>query len=108
MKESTYHEFTELPAWTQAIWSDSTVVNQDDPYKWGGTNPPPAIGARVHVYMNGIGPGTVTSYFAEHGWLGVLVRPHKAPKWYVKQNGRYKPGHVFGPELEPRTVKQEA
>ena len=107
MSEPNYHEFDELPVWTQAVWTDGKVVNEADPYKWGGRNPPPKIGAKVHVYMNSIGAGKVVGYFAEYGWLGVLVRPAKAPAWYVKQNGRYTPGHVFGPELEPR-IKMES
>lgn len=51
--------------------------------------------------MNGIGAGVVVRYFVEHGYLGVLVRPKKAPAWYVKQNGRYALCHVFGTEMTP-------
>lgn len=95
-----------LPAWTQLQWSGDQIVNRSDPYKWGGKQPPPAIGANVIVGVNSIGPGEVLGYFEEGGFLGVLVRPDHPPEWYVKQNGgdpigpNVHPCHVFGPELK--------
>lgn len=66
---------------------------------WSGEGDPPAIGATVDVKFNGLGKGRVTSYFVEHGYLGVRVAFDSPPDWYVKQNGRHYAGHVFGLEL---------
>jgi len=96
-----YREFEELPAnWAKPIWKGGKVVNEAEPYKWSGDGDPPKIGAKVNVSVNGIGEGKVTSYFVEYGWLGVMVRPKKAPDWYIKQNGRYALAHIFGNELK--------
>jgi len=89
-----------LPEWQQLIWSGDQIVNRDDPMKWGGKQPPPAIGADVIVGVNQIGPGKVLAYFEECGFLGVIVQPSNPPEWYRKQNGADKPCHVFGPELK--------
>ncbi|QKG59170.1 hypothetical protein GKZ68_20410 (plasmid) [Hymenobacter sp. BRD128] len=53
---------------------------------WSGTQPIPAIGARVHAYMNGFGVGTVRHYFHAGGFLGVIVAVDELPEWFVKQN----------------------
>ena len=119
-QEANYHEFGELPDWTQAQWGEKSKVNSDrkllnpfDPYKWSGDAPPPAIGAKVKVYMNDFGNGTVMGYFAEYGWLGVLVKISKPPKWWVKQtkNRGEDPkatlGHFFGIDLQPRKAAAE-
>ena len=111
-KQANYREFTELPAWTRAQWGkpnpvngDRKVLNDGDPFKWSGsTVEPPAIGARVKCYMNGLGWGTVTSYFVEHGWFGLLVKFDAPPKWYTDQNKGNPPGHIFGVDLEPRKI----
>jgi hypothetical protein len=77
-----------------ALRADPTVI------KWSGdTMAIPAIGAEVHVRINSIGRAIVIDYFAEHGWFGLLVRPLHPPAWFVKQNGREAPAHVFGNEL---------
>jgi hypothetical protein len=103
--EKNYHEFTELPAWTQAQWSDDKthLINTTDPYKWSGDNPPPAIGENLKFYVNGIGRGTVLRYFAEYGWLGMIVQLDSPPDWYRKQHGD-KPAHCFGIDTKPRKV----
>ena len=92
VRKPNYHEFLDLSAgWQQAQWGerpvngDRQLLNEPDPYKWSGENPPPAIGAKVKVYMNGFGNGTVVGYFAEYGWLGVLVKIAKPPAWWVRQ-----------------------
>jgi len=66
---------------------------------WSGDGDPPAIGAEVDVGFNALGKGRVTSYFIEHGYLGVRVAFDAPPDWYVKQNGREHHGHIFGAEL---------
>jgi hypothetical protein len=99
-----YAEHDTLPAWTQAVWEGDTVVNANDPCKWSGKNPPPAIGERIKVSMNRLGWGRVAKYFVEHGWLGVLVKFEDPPKWYVTQNkergGRDALGHIYGMEID--------
>jgi len=106
--EADYHEFTTLPQWTRAVYTDDGVrrhlENDADPYKWSGEGEPPAIGATVNITINNIGPGTVISYFAEQGWLGCIVAPHNPPKWYIKQNGPNTAGHVFGAEIKNVTA----
>lgn len=100
--KANYQEFTTLPAWTRAVWKDGKVVNATDPFKWSGSGDPPAIGATVKIYMNKLGTGTVTGYFVEYGWFGVLVALDEPPDWWVKQNGATKKAHLFGLDLEPR------
>ncbi len=76
-----------LPPWTPIVWSDDRqIMNRDDPFKWGGKSPPPAIGDKVTIAVNGIGPGVVLSYFVQEGFLGVYARPEKPPEWYIKQS----------------------
>lgn len=118
-REANYHEMTELPAWTRAVWDgpgdDRKLVNEADDYKWSGDNPPPPIGAKIpKIYMNNLGSGKVVGYFCEYGWLGVLVTLDKPPKWWVdnmKDRGLPKtaPAHLFGIDLEPRkkTTKEK-
>lgn len=101
-KPAKYHEFTELPAWTRPVWKGDGVANDADPYKWSGTkNDPPAIGAKVTTY-NGYGTGTVLTYFAEYGWLGVKLALDNPPAWYVRQNNGNPAAHFFGIDLEKR------
>lgn len=105
MSEANYRKFKVLPSFTRAVWSDGKLANESDPMKWSGKNEPPAIGAKVKAFVNGLGTGTVLSYFVEYEWLGVLVQLDAPPEWYIKQNGANKPGHLFGIDLEPRNVK---
>lgn len=62
---------------------------------------PPVIGSRVHVAINGMGTGTVESYFVEHNWLGVCVKLDSIPEWKRNQQDkdRAQVALVFGPEL---------
>jgi hypothetical protein len=99
-----YHEMATIPeAWTPAHWDGEgesrRVVNDLDPYKWSGSGAPPPVGATVTCTINRFGRGTVTGYFAEHGWLGVLVTLAKPPAWWRKQNPGRKTVHLFGIEL---------
>lgn len=90
-----------LPAWQYIVWLDGMIV-PDDPVKarWGGDIPPPQIGERVRISINGIGPGRVLEYFEQEGYLGVTVQPDNAPAWYLKQNGGNVPCNVFGTEIK--------
>ena len=47
--------------------------------QWSGSGEVPAIGARVHIYLNGIGPAEVRAYFHADGYLGVLCQPDTMP-----------------------------
>jgi len=108
-KSANYSEFNTLPVdWTRAVWNGEgagrKLANDAHPFKWSGENDPPAIGAKVTIYMNKFGTGTVTGYFVEYGWLGVLVKLDSPPKWYFEQNDGKIPlvAHFFGIDLEPR------
>lgn len=69
--------------------------------QWSGKGEVPAIGARVHIYMNSIGPAEVKAYFHGEGWLGVLCQPDTMPQHL--QGSGVTQGHFFGRELEPFT-----
>jgi hypothetical protein len=63
----------------------------------------PAIGDVVRITFNGLGTGTVVSYFVEHQYAGVCVRLDNDPAWHVKQcRGSRWAGCalVFGAEIE--------
>jgi hypothetical protein len=96
-----YEKHDALPAYEPAQWNGDTLLNRDAPVKWGGKDAPPAVGSKIKVTMNNLGPATVKGYFVEEGWLGLLVDFHAPPEWWVKQNGYSKPlGHIFGPEFK--------
>lgn len=72
---------------------------------WSGASAPPALGDRVRVAINRMGYGTVTGYFEEEGFLGLMVRLDALPAYLVRQrrmDGKAPsdPVHVFGAELE--------
>jgi hypothetical protein len=109
LRKANYSEFTTLPTWTRPVWKkvedgDNELLNDADPFKWSGDKDPPAIGAKVHIYMNKLGKGTVVGYFVEYGWLGVLVKLSKPPVWWKKQNPDNPNAHLFGLDLEPRNL----
>ncbi len=70
---------------------------------WTGTGEPPSYGDRVDVRVNGIGPGRVTGYAVQEGYLGVMVLADEAtrPAWHKKQNPRNEAFLSFGAELQP-------
>ncbi len=69
---------------------------------WSGSGDLPAIGARVHIYLNGFGPAEVKACFHADGYLGVLCAPDEMPAWYQRQSPGVTLGHFFNRELEPR------
>jgi hypothetical protein len=90
--------FTAAPV---ADWqSVTTLAELPAALHWNGTQPIPAIGARVHAYLNGFGAGEVRAYFHAGGWLGVVVAADVLPEWFAKQNPGITEGHFFGHELE--------
>jgi hypothetical protein len=113
MPENCYYDLTTIPLPVVPPTYDTS----DGPRKghitniqigthvlWSGKNPaPPPIGTPVEINFNGLGTGTVDSYFIEHGFLGVKVRLDNPPAWHVKQN-KNRTAHqgcalVFGIEL---------
>ena len=92
-----------LPKWQYGHGGEPPLnlpVKNGDTVTWSATSDPPAIGAKVEVSVNDIGPATVLGYFVEYGWLGVCVEPSDPPEWYVKQNGRHAVCGVMGAELK--------
>jgi len=68
--------------------------------KWSGKRDVPAMGSEVLVIMNSLGPATVLKHQVVKGWLGLIVRFHQPPEWYLRQNrGVSRPGLVFGAEI---------
>ncbi|TDN39879.1 hypothetical protein E4631_23455 [Hymenobacter sp. UV11] len=73
---------------------------------WSGKGEVPAIGARVHIYMNSYGPAEVKAYFHADGYLGVICQPDQMPARFVGHGVTQ--GHFFGVELEPRKVEPQS
>lgn len=99
---TTYYDRIELAN----VILTATLQPEDAPprgVKWSGAGAVPAIGARVNVKINGMGPGTVIGYFVEpepdNGWLGVKVTLDKRPDWHVRQNPDRPFTLVFGAEI---------
>lgn len=69
--------------------------------KWSGEGAVPAIGSRVEITMNDLGPAEVKAYFHSDGYLGVICAPDQLPAWYQKQSPGVTLGHFFGRELKP-------
>lgn len=93
------YDLARLPEWQPN--RDGPAMPGELP-RWSGHGPmavPPAIGTRVHVRINDFGPGEVLSYFTEHGFLGVKVRPDVRPAWHRKQT-THNYCLVYGIELE--------
>jgi len=69
-------------------------------HKWSGKLSIPAIGDKVRITFNGLGTGSVKSYFHEAGFLGIAVLLDEQPDWHEKQCGVNHPALVFGAEVE--------
>jgi len=69
---------------------------------WTGKGEPPALGARVTIGINQLGPGTVTGYAVDGGYLGVMVLVDEStrPAWHKRQVPENKAALVFGAELK--------
>ena len=74
---------------------------------WMAKKQIPLIGSEVNVKINGIGISVVKKYFVEHGFIGLVVKPHNPPSWYIKQNGADAICHVFPAECEEFEVRHE-
>lgn len=75
---------------------------------WSGKGEVPAIGARVQIYLNNIGPATVMAYFHYDGYLGVLVAPDTMPAHLQNQQPAITLCHAYGIDLEPRPPRPSA
>jgi hypothetical protein len=101
---SDYKQYSEVPAYEQAIWKDKMVANaRDGVLIWGGKNGvlPPPVGEKINVDMNRLGNAVVVGYFSQHGFLGLRTKLDNPPDWYLKQNGGNVIGHIYGPEFKP-------
>lgn len=87
----------QLPVWRQAQPKEAP----HDQALWTGTMPPPAIGSRINIKLNNVGPATVTGYVVSDGYLGVMARADEEtrPKWHKDHNPDNKPGMAFGCEI---------
>jgi hypothetical protein len=80
-----------IPDYIVAQWDDKNPPPEDK-VKWAKETPPPPIGTKIMVTMNKLGRATVTGYFVEHNWLGILCKLHNPPDWHKKQNPD--PNHI--------------
>ncbi|PZR93537.1 MAG: hypothetical protein DI537_10500 [Stutzerimonas stutzeri] len=94
-----YAEFETVPDHEEAVFDGKDFTNAPGVLKWSNSAPPPAIGDEVVVTINNCGPATVTGYFTQGGFLGLLVELHNPPEWHVKQNKGSRRGHIFGAEF---------
>lgn len=107
MVDNSIIAYQELPNYVQAIFKGDKLENGDSLLpKWSGVNPPPQVGECVTVAINAIGPAKVEGYFAESGWLGLLVKPLDPPEWFVGQNGYNASARVFGAEIAPQAIPE--
>jgi hypothetical protein len=94
-----------MPEWVQMpeAKGEEDQAPKSGPVWWSGKLPPPELGSRVTIRMNGFGPGTVVAFFVEYGYLGIEVKVDTRPDWHIKQNkGRPESEcnpMVFGSEL---------
>jgi hypothetical protein len=94
----TYAQFKTVPDYTQATWENGKVVSGVGPM-WSGKKEPPKIGETIRIRFNQLGTATVTGYFIENEWLGVLCTLHHPPAWHEKQNKGDRIAHIFGAEI---------
>ena len=80
--EYTFDGRTEtLPAYRDANGSTLIWATRDG-------MPLPAIGDKVTITMNSIGPAEVVGYFASDDFLGVMTKALAPPAWMRRQNKR--------------------
>lgn len=93
----------ECPAWCAKTSEErgESVAETDGAACWSAhAFPPPAVGDRVRVAVNGIGWAVVTGYFVEAGYLGVIALCEAPPERFLKQWGGNAPIHAFGAEIK--------
>lgn len=88
-----------LPDWEHGQKDESGFLRSVEGKPiWSNPNPPPAIGDRVRVRVNGIGMATVESYFIQEGFLGVCTTVDAWPKHFDRPEAS-KICHAFGAEI---------
>jgi hypothetical protein len=91
-----------LPAWGRHDAADGEKPAEIAAWSGAEGFDPPAIGDRVIARDKAWGEGTVTGYFLEEGWLGLIVRYDAPPERWLKKNGDQScPVHQFGAEVRP-------
>lgn len=87
----------QLPPWLK----HESGLKPYDVALWSGVGEPPALGSKVTVTINGIGPGVVAGYAVHDGWLGVMVQADQEtrPLWHRKDNPDNRPSLVYGSEM---------
>lgn len=92
---------TEIPRWKYRRMHE--MPENGAPLLWSGRYPVPEIGDPVYVHMNQIGPGVVTGYLSQGGYLGCLVQvdEHTRPDWHKRQSPDNRPCALFGAEMTP-------
>ena len=66
----------------------------------------PKVGGFVMARINNIGKCRVLGFFERDGRVGVIAKPVKPPKWFVRQNGAHALCCLFGAEIEKIEKKQ--
>lgn len=96
----SYQEFDALPQFEHAVFENGKRLASvtGNPF-WSRPEQPPEVGDIVEVRINSIGLARVIGYFVQDGYLGLLVKPFDPPDWYIRQNGYFATGHVFGAEI---------
>lgn len=92
----------EMPSWKFRVMDENGEPEMPGEIAlWSGAGDPPAVGDAVVVRMNQCGPGVVTGYLVQAGYLGVLVKLDEAtrPDWHRKQHPDNRPSLAFGAEL---------
>ncbi len=93
-----YQQMSELPEY-EHITAMPIPPASEGKVRWTGPAAPPAIGTAVVATINNCGPATVTGYFTQDGFLGLLVKLSDPPAWHSRQNKGDPTGHLFGPEF---------
>src|SRR5579863_10395026 len=83
-------------------------LSGEEELKWSGKGfPLAAVGARLNVVINKLGPGEVVGYCASHGWLGLMVKLESPPDWWKKQRGNMIEESARATALGPEKAAKE-
>ena len=90
-----------LPAWEHGQRDERGFLRSVEGKPiWSNPKPPPAIGDRVRIRVNGIGMATVTRYFVQEGFLGIETTVDAWPAPFDRDPDASRVCHVFGAEIE--------
>ena len=87
----------QLPNWKRC----SNGLPPYDVPLWSGAGDPPTLGSTITVAINDIGPGLVTGYTVQEGWLAVMFQAceESRPLWHRKENPENRPFLLYGSEI---------